>query len=814
MNDEKTEIAELSDLECQLLIKELTPLDPKLELKVNYVMSKSKETIQTSLEYVINETVQLWAKVHLDWTARDYQIPILERGKTSNRLVLRLGRRLGKCVTEDTEIIDLNSGTVFTVGDLLKEKEENKISPISFKSDLKQEEDKRDYAIQYNGIENTLRLETTCGYRVTATEDHPFLTMLGWKELSEIKEGEYVATVNKLSVKPTVVMEEHEIKFLAYMLGDGSTVDRLFFTNANKEIVQEMKDITRKYDCTLKQYKNRNINDYVIISNDRRRNKAIQAINKYELRGRYSHNKRVPKEIFGLDEKNIALFLNRLFSTDGCVSTVSNNTKRQTVAIRYSSTSEGLIKDIKVLLLRFGIKVHVNTYESRTPDNKKGRNVHVLNIKRLDNIIIFLEKIGMIRDLNKQKSLLEYCKKHWKKSYRKIPSDILIYVEEICTKKNINYKEFMLTMGYRLSNFRTTPKLIQIDLVQRIGEALNDEFILSMCNSNIHWDRVKHITHIGERKTYDLSIEGNKNFLCGPGIVSHNTEDMCILILWHAFRKPNMKTESKSAAYEVLILTPFETQISLIFDRLNQLINSSPILKDIVSRNVQHRIEFKDNMCKSIIKGLTIGSKSGNEGANTRGQAASLIIFDEVDYQGSREISNAINITNDDPGRVKIIAASTPSGKHEQFYEWCTNASLTLRPKQEDIDNFKFTGYIEEKHDGSGKPNGWVQIYAPSTVNEKIIAINPDTGQTYLEDIKDELSELRFDQEVMAKFGEEELGVYKKIDIDSAIKKGTIRKHKYYWDYTDEEKIDFHATRNRKIIIVAIDWDKYINVFI
>ncbi|MGL5458084.1 MAG: hypothetical protein ACRDBY_00555, partial [Cetobacterium sp.] len=123
---------------------------------------------------------------------------------------------------------------------------------------------------------------------------------------------------------------------------------------------------------------------------------------------------------------------------------------------------------------------------------------------------------------------------------------------------------------------------------------------------------------------------------------------------------------------------------------------------------------------------------------------------------------------------------------------------------KEDIENYKFSGYIIESND---KGNGWTQVFSPSTVNKTILDINPDTNQSYLMDIKDELSEMRFVQEVMAEFGDEELGVYRKDLLEEAFRKGRVRNHKYWDDFSDEEKTQFMATKREKILILAVDWD-------
>ena len=185
-----------------------------------------------------------------------------------------------------------------------------------------------------------------------------------------------------------------------------------------------------------------------------------------------------------------------------------------------------------------------------------------------------------------------------------------------------------------------------------------------------------------------------------------------------------------------------------------------------------------------------------------------LLIFDEVDYIGSAQITNAINIRNEAPDRIRVIAASTPCGKHEEFYKWCIGSSRKYYPKQEDIDNFRFTGYIKYDSATVGETgNGWTEIYAPSVVNKELLKINPDTNQTYLQDLKDELSELRYNQEVMAEFGDEELGVYQKKYIQMAINEGKRINHIYT---TKMSSVVFESfLRNRTgPRILGIDWDK------
>lgn len=314
-----------------------------------------------------------------------------------------------------------------------------------------------------------------------------------------------------------------------------------------------------------------------------------------------------------------------------------------------------------------------------------------------------------------------------------------------------------------------------------------------------------------EARDYQFAIltEGKKSkkLVLRLGRRLGKTDDMCVLILWFAYTQYNKGPNNQ---YDIIIATPYETQIDLIFKRLHQLIEVSPLLGGLISRDVHHNICFNINGVTSNILGLTAGANNATGGANsTRGQRADVIILDECDYIGSNQVTNILNIRNEAPERIRLICASTPSGKHEEYYRWCIGASKKYFPTQDDIKNNRFTGYmIEEKAVGEG--NGWTEIYAPSNVNKELLKINPDTLQTYLEDIRDELSEMRYVQEVMAEFGEEELGVYQKKYIYEAIKEGERLGYRYItkWSKQDREAY-LKRTQGQCIRILGVDWDKY-----
>lgn len=163
------------------------------------------------------------------------------------------------------------------------------------------------------------------------------------------------------------------------------------------------------------------------------------------------------------------------------------------------------------------------------------------------------------------------------------------------------------------------------------------------------------------------------------------------------------------------------------------------------------------------------------------------------------DITNIRNIKNEDPSRIRIIAASTPSGKRESYYNWCIYATKSYMADTKHIDETGKVRYILKRASNGNKPNGWTQYYAPSTVNKNLQKINPDTGQTYLEDLKDEFPEYRYEQEVMANFGEELAGVYQKRFIDHAVQMGADMGMSY-------AKMQPRPVKGQRIL--GVDWDK------
>jgi len=180
-----------------------------------------------------------------------------------------------------------------------------------------------------------------------------------------------------------------------------------------------------------------------------------------------------------------------------------------------------------------------------------------------------------------------------------------------------------------------------------------------------------------------------------------------------------------------VFVAPYENQIRLIFTRLMELINASPLLKRRLEGSTRNPyvIRFRDN---SRIVGFTTGASSNSGGASIRGQRANMISCDEMDYLGDGDFEN-ISMLAAEREDIRMICSSTPTGRRGEFYKICTQKNI---------------GYSEHYHPSTHNPNWSDQMEA---------------------EFRAELTELGYIHEVLADFGPQDTGVFNKNCIDKAM---------------------------------------------
>jgi replicative DNA helicase len=235
------------------------------------------------------------------------------------------------------------------------------------------------------------------------------------------------------------------------------------------------------------------------------------------LWGKSAHDKHVPAAIFELPREKIALFLNRAFTCDGSIY-VQNADQ---VGISYSTVSERLARDMQHLLLRFGIiaKLRYRT----VPYRGTRRTAYELRIVRQEDIARFVREIGIFgKERAAAKALRITSRKRPKVNLDVIPADVWSLIER--KKGSRTWADIARALGFPAKghNLHVGARGISRPRLQRIAEVLGDAELANLATSDIYWDRIESIEHVGERQVYDLTVPEHHNFVA-EDIVVHNT---------------------------------------------------------------------------------------------------------------------------------------------------------------------------------------------------------------------------------------------------------------------------------------------------
>jgi replicative DNA helicase len=465
-----------------------------------------------------------------------YDLDAYTSGFQRSDLIIIAGRpSMGKCLAANSEIV-LDNGSLATIEEIYHHRQGRILTlQDNWKFVLTEPSDFID-----DGVKPVFRLTTKLGRTIETTITHPFLTIQGWQNLSELKPGDKIAVPRQINVFGTETIPDYQIKLLAYLIGDGCLTNTSpQFTNSNlylqKDFIQastkfsEVKVLLETSQGTIKPtfYVTSDLDFMAIDPNqltayeitalsENNKNLVTLWLDKLGLWRGKSHERIIPSIIFRLNSKSIALFINRLFATDGWATVLKSGQSQ----ISYATISEKLARQIQHLLLRFGI---IATLKKRSIKYKENpEKAWQLDITDAKSMKIFIETIGI---LGKEKQLkkIQISLKNKKKQTNQdlIPREIWQDIEKI--KGDETWESFGNQAGIKGYNNLHVGKrgLSRLRLFQ-LGLALDSLHLQHLANSEIYWDEIVTIEFIGHKQVYDLTIAKTHNFVAND-ICVHNT---------------------------------------------------------------------------------------------------------------------------------------------------------------------------------------------------------------------------------------------------------------------------------------------------
>ena len=323
-----------------------TPLNPRYTFD-DFVVGKSNRLAQAGAQAVANAP-----------------------GAMYNPLFLYGNPGLGKCVAA-SEFLHLADGRRVRAGEMI----DTEFSLLTMVGGQIKAVPAR---AAFNAVEPIFAITTESGRRIVRNGQHPLwaakgvryagknygrIAVCGWTALEEITAGDLVAVPESLpAFGSPVALPEHEIKMLAYLIGDGGfTQATPRFSQQDNAQLAEFKECVALTNCRMVQH---NKYDWRIVGRRGRvaagadsRNDVLNLLRRHGLSLTHSRDKRIPPAIFRLPREQLCLFLSRLFSTDGwaCCGPERPGNRLPRTEIGFCSASQCLIGDIQELLLKLGI---------------------------------------------------------------------------------------------------------------------------------------------------------------------------------------------------------------------------------------------------------------------------------------------------------------------------------------------------------------------------------------------------------------------------------------------------------------------------
>jgi intein/homing endonuclease len=449
--------------------------------------------------------------------------------------------KVGKCLREGTLVPDPADGRLYPIEEIVKQQR----SIFTFS----QEEEgsvKSEIPSQYwdNGIKECLRVGTRLGNLLEATTNEPLLTPDGWRHLETLKVGDKVAIPAKIPEPAcSVPMDDDELLVLSALLAEGScTGHHTSFSNFDSEFLEQFEETVARMDCSVTECSNGSLS----VSGNRRgryKNKVLNLTRRYNIR-KLAKEKRVPPEVFSIPNSQLCWFLGHFWSCDGTIG-------KQKGSISIGLASEGMIDDLRHLLLRFGI-VCKKRYKKAKRGGKEFDSWE-LSV-RGQSKPTFVQEIGpyLLGGRKRQLSRIPPVSKLNDDAVRTTPH-LRSLVESCMKKSGSTWKELWGDYGWKVG-YRKSPGIRGLGIKSegslvprakfrfflewlRKKGVCGDEFneLCWIMSKEIAWDEIVSVEPIGAHQTYDLTVDSTHCYVAG-GFIVHNSW-LEIALCDHFFRE-------------------------------------------------------------------------------------------------------------------------------------------------------------------------------------------------------------------------------------------------------------------------------------
>lgn len=398
--------------------------------------------------------------------------------------------------------------------------------------------------IYSNGVKPVRRITLASGRTITCTDNHPFLTVHGWKEAESLGIGDHVAAARQLPAIEGKALPAHLARLMGYIVGDGSFgKGNVIVTNVDPSVEADLRTIADAngwrvwVDWAKSGGQSYHLRVRAKGEKGRPRhepNAPHNVLSAYMKPGN-AYTKTVPDALFTATDDDIAEFLAAYFMCDGhCQG------QREGIA-EFTSASEELLRGVQYLLMRFGIVGYLRERVKKYKGEERSYWYLTLSggemVKFADRIPVIGAKGERLRSLAEQARQ----RNHYPE-FDAIPSDWKQYMTRSTSWHRVN-TGVRVDKQYKHGTARS--------LVMAVAEAEDNDYLRKLCHPDIIWERIVRVELLDPEPTYDIEVEETHNFIAN-GIVVHNSETISRLFTAYClYRYPERWVAITSYAAEL-----------------------------------------------------------------------------------------------------------------------------------------------------------------------------------------------------------------------------------------------------------------------